>query len=116
MLSAEMNSSGVWDYERDNDLPLDKTPLPEPLRIEILNWRNSYEKYNALPDLSNEQVRKSVDELDHWGIEIVRRMLNQWAGASVSKYYYYSVARDTLLFVLYADGRERWMSPANADL
>ena len=114
MLSAEMNSSGVWDYEKDIDLSLDQVPLPESLISEIVKWRNAYEKYNALPDLSIMEVKKRVDELDLLGIDIIRRALNHWGGTSVSKFYYYSVARDKLLYVLYEDGRERWMLPSTA--
>ena len=107
MLSAEIGSNGLWDYENDVQLEYSDTPLSNGLINEIKQWVADYEPYTALPDLTNTEIANVVKKLDKKGIDILRKIRTEWNVPE--KYYYYSVAKDNLKHVLYKDGSEKGM-------
>ncbi|MDQ3193003.1 MAG: hypothetical protein M3Q58_15570 [Bacteroidota bacterium] len=106
MLSAEVESSGLWDYEQDIELPYNFINISANLENLINHWVKAYEPYTALPNIENINIRNSLEELDKEGINLLKQIAFQYKNPQ--KYYYYSVGKDKLEYVLYKDGTEKY--------
>ncbi len=107
MLSAEMWSKGLWNYEDDCEINFAETTLSENTQNAIIIWTKEYEPYTSSQNTTDNNILNKVKELDVKGIQLLKQISIEWNILEIKKYYYYSVVEDKLKYVLYKDGSER---------
>lgn len=106
-ISAEPYSVGIRAYNEGRDIDKGETSISNKTWEELRNWYKAYEKYNSktLAELSS--YWDEIDKLDQEGIYLTKRIANEWFPDVVEKFYYFSLCRDILKYILYKDGTEK---------
>ncbi len=106
-ISAEPFSTGIRAYHEGRDIDKLETSISNVTWEELRKWYLSYEKYNAKTLKELDPYWSEIDKLDQEGISLTKKIANEWFPDHVEKFYYFSLCRDTLKYVLYKDGLEK---------
>lgn len=101
MLSAEMRSNGLWNYNEGIEIELSQTPLSEETVTAIKKWVEEYLPYSAAQNSQNKEVLENIKRLDERGITLLNRIAVEWTDSQIEKFYYYSVGEDKIKYTVY---------------
>lgn len=99
--------------EYDDNIPYDyEKVLSKPLINSINTWINKYDKYTALSEYEKREISHILTNLEDEGISLTKEIANQLSEV-ISKIYYNSLFKHSLLISFYSDGSEMKISDSN---
>jgi len=98
------------EYQDNRPVDLDDVRISKCTRGHLQSWLDEYSKYipMKLEELSIHW--KEVDRLDKQGEGLLRKIASEYRSQEIEKYYYFSLCRDKLQFVIFQDGKEKEFS------
>ncbi len=100
----------VREYHANIPFELDELEISGYTKICLQSWLNQYSKYTSMSLEELSEHWNQVDELDKKAEELLRRIVSEWEGEEIEKFYYFSLCRDKLKLVIYPDGKEKEFS------
>ena len=102
----------IRDYHENALISQSETDISDKTWHDLYQWFSSYERFTARTLDELKPFWSDIDKLDEVGIELTKRVAEEWFPNDVEKFYYYSMCRD-FTYVLYRDGTSRKIENPN---